>query len=133
MSFSNFAGDLPEECPPADAVDVPEPQLLRLVEKENPTEQDFLSFHDIEGKVRTNVCKCMSFGVSYFSVNADKHYIADLTKLPKLKKKRYIATVNISAQDGAVQKTDPNKNGHYCFWRKKSFDPLSNISEVKPV
>ena len=64
-------------------------------------------------------------------MDTKEHVFTDLTKLPKLRKKKFVATINVQPNDGTVQKNDPNEKGHYCFWRVETFNPLSNIAEVR--
>lgn len=129
MGDSMYCEELPEACPPLDAVGNPLSNVYRRVDTAAPVASDFAShaFLGKEPKFPVDPCKWAS--CSFFR---DKKKISDISK--KLPKPRtfanFIAQLDIPADTGRWKE---DKKGHIDFWMYASFDPLSAIVDIQPV
>jgi len=130
MRPNEYIGDLADDCLPNDVVDAPDVPLLRMVDSNSPTMDDFRSWHAETGKIRPMAPKYMSFGVSFFNSNKPLFEVKELTKLPNLKKMTHLATVKVGPANGSVLHDDPTRKGHYCMFLKESFNLSESILKV---
>ncbi|MEN5278171.1 hypothetical protein ABE527_14620 [Brucella sp. TWI432] len=122
-----FFEDLPAQCPPAAAADVPYQQIWRVVADKNCNADEFKSHHARGQKKPPTVDEC-----SYASCSL----LTDFQKIKKLAKglpkKRYpkpfIAELNIPMGSGLS--VNNSKTSHVDFWMFKSFDPVSAIVQI---
>lgn len=121
----DFGEDLPEQCPPTEAVDDVLQQVFRLVEHNPPTEDCFKS-HAAKGRPlpSTGVSPCAWASCSLFKESGA------LTRLSRLKKKfPYLASLTIPAESGRH-----TSNGvHVDFWRYATFNISSAVTSVTEV
>lgn len=118
--------DLPEQCPPADAV--PANGTYYRIAAGIPTEsEDFFSQRKLQPAkafVGEGIDECVLRAVSLFS---SKDEAQKRLKLPKFKK-HLIVSVDLSAKDGVLKKTFGP--AHYSWWRSNEFDVLSAIAVI---
>lgn len=120
-----FKEQLPDSCPPSDAVH-PEPQnVLRFVKTDNPTEDDFLSFgtlNNLSDESFYTGCLCEQYSCSVYSAPNR------LKKLPRIKETyKYIYEFKIDSSSGLIDKKKPGRSRHHIhLWPFKTFSPLNN-------
>lgn len=116
----NWIEELPESCPPKDAV-IPHKESFYRVSLGNPAESsDFFSQRKMQGEDKVfrgkGVDECITRAVSVFSCMDDAQ---KLLKLPKFKK-GCIALVVLDEKDGMLKKTF--SASHFSWWRSADFD-----------
>jgi hypothetical protein len=125
-----FFEELPEQCPPANAMERELPAAYRVVTNVNPDMEDFKSYAARKVKCPDGFDPCRWASCSLF-LSRDRA-IEIAMKLPKPRfKKPFIATMSITAMDGVslVKKNSP----HVDFWMYSNFDPLNAIVETESV
>lgn len=119
--------ELPELCPPSDAI-VPENIIVyRFCRELNPTEDDFISHRKLWPDKRFDgVDECLARSLSVID---DLEICKNRLKLPRMKNFNSIYEVRLGVNDGLIKKTFPDPN-HYSWWRAKSFI-IDNIVKVE--
>jgi hypothetical protein len=116
MYFEN----LPEQCPPAHAIDDALGKAWRLVNENPPSQEDFQS-HAAAGRVKPRTCDACSWAsCSLFHTEAAAR---EALKLPTLRGRRPIM-VDIPERSGRWVKS---KSQHVDFWRYANFDILASV------
>lgn len=126
---NTFSLNLPNGCPPPEAVDAPNCSAYRLVKNDPVSGKDFLTLYEEEGAVRPNVCPCIFRGISLWDkIDSAK----GLRKLPRMRKKfkeyKYVAEIQINNDSG---KALLNSNGHICLWNYDSYDFCTHVVKVE--
>lgn len=120
----NWSEELPDKCPPAEAVEADGFVVYRLAVKNEFDEEDFKSQRALKPHphVFKGVDECIARSVSVFN---EMQKCVDMIKLPLYKGKfKTVLELKLTGNDGQIMKTftDPN---HYSWWRSSSFD-ISN-------
>ncbi|WP_210150528.1 hypothetical protein [Chryseobacterium scophthalmum] len=107
--------DLPEQCPPKDALEPSGEIYYRLVSNiENPIEE--LISQRLEFPTKAfEIDECTCCAVSIYS---DKKDCENITKFPRHKKKK-IYEFSLAKNDGLVKQTF--KPSHHSWWRSNNF------------
>lgn len=128
--YMQWAEDLPEDCPPQDAVAPDGEVFYRAVQTIPPTERDFFSTKKL-GVLRSGyVDECNESALSIFST---------LDGFQKLKKhsrfRNYlIVSLPLGKECGLIKATPSNSHqSHHSWWLKAGFDPISLCSEAGMV
>lgn len=118
--------ELPEQCPPSDAIEPDNTILYRIVNGDSVTSSDFISQRKFAGanKHFSKVSECVARSVSLFKKREDAY---QKCKLPKFKNSKVIG-IKLKKTDGLVQKTFGAS--HYSWWRSRSFS-CSNVEIVE--
>lgn len=117
-----FFEELPEKCPPSDAIDDDLGTAWRLIRNTRVSDNDFLS-HAALGKVNNAVDSCRWASCSLFTTESAA---TAKTKLPNLKGCKPVQ-VEIGKGSGMWLQ----KGTHVDFWRYHDFNPLDNIISPK--
>lgn len=119
---------LPDQCPPAQAVDAGYSEIWRVVTKQNCCFDDFKSHAGLGLTRRPTVSECDFASCSLF---VSKTMAANLsTRLPKPRyKKPYLAKLQLP--QGAGLSIENLKSTHVHFWMYSGFDPLASIVHVE--
>jgi hypothetical protein len=121
-----YGEELPDQCPPEDALDDPLPEVYRLVATASPVANDFASKASLglEKPVSTKATDCEWASCS-LSLSAD-----ELLKIKGLRRRlRYVAKLSIPA--GAGKHRTKGKSLHVDFWRYSSFELATAVQTVK--
>lgn len=113
-----FAEELPENCPPADAISPDSKTFYRLVSNNPPVDDDFRSQRKLFPARQFNVDECQALSLSVFS---DVESIKQILKF-KTHKNKKIAQILLAAADGVVKQTG-NTVSHYSWWKTTDFQP----------
>ena len=115
MSIIEYLEDLPESCPPADAINR-EMVVYRVVTTIPPCEDDFYSQRKKFPFRPFSLDECIVRACSVF----DNEY--DIRKKPKLLSKDNVKLIRfkITKMDGKVKKT--LSPGHHSWWIYRCFD-----------
>ena len=118
---TNWAEELPENCPPPNALKPRDESFYRLVESSPPSDKDFYSHRKLfpKRKYRVNECRARSL-----SVHKDRKELEKIRKLPRHRKKMVIQLV-LHSECGAILQTGRNKS-HYSWWLAGNFNSLLN-------
>ncbi|MDN4149775.1 hypothetical protein QYE80_32680 [Pseudomonas tohonis] len=108
--------ELPEQCPPADALPLEGFFCFRLCDAAEPNEEDFLSHRQKAPHQRYNAPECIARAVSVFKQRVDAE---DLLKLSAHRNKS-VVRLKLMSQDGVAKKT--GKKSHHSWWRSSLFD-----------
>lgn len=108
--------DLPEKCPPEDAIRPNNQKFYRLCDSPPPQNVDFFSHRKLFPFKPFNTTECIAQSLSIWE---SKEKCLSLKKLPAHKKKSVIE-FKLSHSDGLILKT--GQVFHYSWWRSKSFD-----------
>jgi hypothetical protein len=114
-----YREELPEECPPADAIEIQDGTVLfRLVRSNPPTNVDFDSWRALnpEKPCPNGLCECRARAVS---VHDDAEASAKLRKLPKFR--RYMIA-KLSLEEGAGKIKETGGKAHYAWWPFADFN-----------
>ena len=110
--------DLPENCPPIEAV-LPEGKVFyRLVGSHPPSDGDFLSQRILQPERIFNVSECQARSISLFD---NQEYCITLRKLPFFRDK-LVVEIALPPDAGLISRT--NNKGHYSWWRRRDFNPV---------
>ena len=120
-----FKEGLPDQCPPAEAVDNEWDEIYRLLPTKDYNADHFKSHAELGKSCHPNVCSCR-----WASCSLVFDTTAALKKFPRFKKYNWAARMEIPKGSGMSQKT--NKN-HVDFWQKKSFDMTDAVKEVVAI
>ena len=120
---------LPADCPPLDGQPVGDCVVLRLVETNPPTADDFRSSKAECGQCPPgkDICRWHSCSVWVPEVKLER--IAGLRKFPKLRSKKFVAHVNVPANSGRIKPHDGDPQ-HLSFWMYETFFPEASIKMV---
>ncbi len=125
MIFCHFGMDwyenLPQSCPPQEAKEPSGEQYFRILNSNNPSNNDFLSHRALYPDKKFSVSECQAMAISLFT---DKESCRIVAKLPKYRNKNlYIGELILTKSDGLIAHT-PNKKSlnHYSWWRSIKFD-----------
>ena len=119
----NWYEQLPELCPPVDAVPC-EGTYYRIAKGNTASNGDFFSQRKLQpNKVFTGlgVDECVARSISLFS---DINDAIRRLKLPKFRNAQ-IAAVTLEPKDGVMKKTF--SDSHYSWWRSTNFE----VSQAK--
>jgi hypothetical protein len=120
--------DLPDQCPPAEAVDAQLAAVWRVVPGAQPTVEDFHS-HAKRGKRKPpTVADCAWASCSLFNSRTKAASIA--AKLPKPRfEHAYLSELQIAQGSGRslIEKE------HVHFWMYAGFDPMQAIIQTTPI
>jgi hypothetical protein len=119
-----WAEDLPNGCPPTDAV-VLEGIYYRLVESFPPTEKDFWSQRKLFPSKTFRTNECIARACSMMTSLED---CIALRKLPTHRHKQ-VVEVLLSGNNGVGKKTG-SSSSHFSWWRTRDFNPLPCCKEV---
>lgn len=112
MWFEN----LPENCPPHDALKPSDFLCFRLATQNPPAEEDYLSQRQIYPEKKFNVNECRARSLSVFS---EKSECENIKKLPAHRNK-YIVSLRLFPECGVIKQTGRSK-AHYSWWVLSSF------------
>jgi hypothetical protein len=121
-----WAEELPDNCPPTDAIQPNNMPFYRLVGNIPPEERDFWSHRKLYPNKDFGLSECVIRACSVIS-NLDQCRI--LLKLPTQQGK-LIVEITLPPESGLIKKTRKNQY-HYSWWRKKDFDPIPICVEIK--
>lgn len=119
----NFAEELPDSCPPADAEDRELENVYRLASNSTPSVNDFAS-HAALGKTPPkslgDPCRWASCSLT-----------TDPAKLKKLSKLKHRFAVRLKIPSGSG--LSKSRQIHIDFWRASGFDPLAAIEDIEDL
>jgi hypothetical protein len=117
MNAIDWFEDLPDKCPPDDAINPDGRTFYRLTNSDIPSDKDFLSLRELCPSCKfRDVSECIARSLSIWE---DVEKCLNLLKLPRHKDKK-VLTLKLEATDGLILQTF--KKSHYSWWRTKSFD-----------
>lgn len=108
MWFEN----LPENCPPPDAVNPSNFLCFRLATQNPPVEADYLSHRQIYPERKFNVSECRARSLSIFSERAE---CENIKKLP-VHRGKHIVALRLFPKCGVVKHTGKLEEAHYSWW-----------------
>lgn len=121
--------DLPETCPPARDVDIPQ-NVGRLLYGVVPTQSDFIDWIDEpgNGNRQVKISECQKKSMSVFDI--DSSYLLDVfRKVPKMRMKyKYYAVIAVELDSGILAKT--SGPGHISWWKCRAWNPIVKILNV---
>lgn len=113
--MNHWFEDLPEQCPPDDAL-APTGQIYyRLVNDLNKIDVDLLSQRYSAPKKKFSQDECICCAVSLFKNIED---CENITKLPRHKDKK-VLPLKLVESDGLIKQTF--KPSHHSWWRSSKF------------
>lgn len=118
--------ELPEQCPPSDAIEPIDLVCYRLCEKIPATDGDFLSHRALAPHQVFRAPECIARAISVFGSIDD---CADLQKLP-IHRHKSIAKVTLGPIAGVIKKTGKART-HYSWWRARGFDPVPSAEAIE--
>ncbi len=127
-----YAESLPDQCPPSNAINTDERMVLRLVKNSHFSESDFYSHAKLNKPLPKDVCECRWASCSVFSLPEGKHVAQAISKLPKVRDRKYVATIKLSPIAGKME-ISSSRRGHIEFWMYDSFNLKDSICEVKEL
>ena len=114
---------LPEQCPPADAVK-PNGVYYRLTETSVPICSDFWSNRKLWAHQKFNTCECIAMSVSVFQ-NVEP--LKRVLKMPAHKNKTMVE-VTLIPEAGLIMKTFGVS--HFSWWRSADFPILNSVVAI---
>ena len=122
-----YREDLPENCPPPEAVEVDEPTIFfRLVDQFPPHESDFDSVWRNQPERRQRLDdECTAKGVSIF----DSSVAAEEQTKKKTLKDKVPCQVTVTPGSGPIKQ---GRHHHFTWWPLNDYNIPSNCSENKP-
>jgi len=125
--MNNWSEQLPDKCPPDNAI-VPDGSIFyRLCKSDPPTEIDFNSKRALHPtQLFKNVSECQARSLSVWN---DLGECLNIVKLPCHRKKQPIVMqLALKSGDGLILQTfNPN---HFSWWRTQSFD-IALVAVIK--
>ena len=109
--------NLPERCPPTEAVEPSGQTFYRLGNNNPPQEKDFLSWQASNIGKQSKFGECIAKSLSLWS-NADS--CLKIRKLPLHKEEKYLIRITLDRGDGLIENTF--KANHYSWWRSRAYD-----------
>jgi len=115
----NWSEELPESCPPKEAVKPEDKTVYRLSISGNSVEEEYKSQRSIcPSCTFKNVSECITRSLSVYD---DLNKCQQLQKLPRFKKRwKGILELKLNSTDGMIQQTF--KKSHFSWWRAQEFD-----------
>jgi len=107
--------ELPDNCPPDDAISPDGKDLFRLVSSKPPSDNDFDSYKTIYPYKQFSVSDCQAKSISVLN---DLWEIKKIRKLP-IHKNKMIVRLQLERKDGLIKQTG-NIN-HFSWWVSKYF------------
>jgi len=117
--------ELPEDCPPNNAIVPPYEWFFRVAEQYPPLETDFYSHRKLYPRMKFKTNECRARSVSIYNNLME---CAQLLKLP-LHKDKKIVQLKLTPESGVILQTGRNRT-HYSWWRSNDFDPIPECKEV---
>jgi hypothetical protein len=115
----SYRETLPEGCPPVEAAEITNTQVVfRVVKDRPPVAEDFLSQRALKPTAKFQVSECQARGLSVFTRKQD---CANLLRLAHMRG-RQIAKVILEAGAGRIQQT--GQPSHHTWWPLAEFDIL---------
>lgn len=134
-THNSYREDLPDSCPPAEAAPPPSSDVYRLVATDTPTEEDFYSHAKLGKKKKpSGVCECRWASCSVYDASSPKGYaqVVNLTKIPALRDRKYVALVTVDEKSGETIKS-ANGSSHIDLWMYEDFDPVGAVGEITEI
>jgi len=116
--------ELPDQCPPAKALDVGIDEAFRVIPFENPTLDDFKSYAAQKKRAPPGVDLCRWASCSLCVTKEQATILAG--KLPKLREKDP-HVVKLSIKKGSGRSMKNYSGTHIDFWMFATFNPLTAI------
>lgn len=114
----NWYEELPNNCPPNDAVEPNGQEFFRLCEVNPASNSDFYSQKkENSNRIFAGVSECILRAVSLWD---DQNKCLKQKKYPAQRKK-VLGKIELSKEDGLIKNTF--KPNHYSWWRSDKFDP----------
>jgi hypothetical protein len=124
---TEFLEQLPDGCPPTDALP-PEPcDVIRLAKGSTPTHADFAS-HAARGLPLRGPMTCSYASCSLFYHDAGAEQLNAMRRLPRFKNFKYAYIVRVD-QGSGVGIAGGGK--HLDLWMFKAFDPVAAVKSVE--
>jgi len=120
-----WAEDLPDGCPPNDALSVDGQSFFRLVESIPPLERDFWSQRKLYPLKKFNTSECIARACS---LTTTLDACNRLKKLPVHSHKRVIQLRFIT--DCGVGKRTGREPSHFSWWCRNGFNPIPCCNEL---
>lgn len=120
-----WAEDLPEFCPPPDAIAPNYQVYYRLVTKLPVEVGDFYSSRSQFPLKEYNVPECIALSTSIWS---DRLACQNLLK-NNVHRGKHLIEIMLPPESGLIKKTGQNDH-HYSWWRKNSFDPVPHCKVI---
>ena len=114
--------ELPEKCPPKDAIQPEGDLYYRLVNNKPASETDFHSQRELNPTTHYNASECIARALSVFS---DISSAYNLKKLPRHRNKDIVA-LKLNIDSGLLKRTGRDKF-HYSWWVLKKTEPLKLV------
>jgi len=119
-----FAEELPELCPPNEAIDEDLGIAWRFVSRSGPSEEDFKSHSALGKRIPFGMDSCRWASCSLFTT---EEAVRAKSKLASLREKQ---PIKIKVPKGSGMSATKGK--HIDFWRFSDFDPMEHlISELE--
>lgn len=115
-----WAEELPNQCPPAEAVPPDNAAYYRYVQAMPLTEGEFHSHRMLFPLKPFNASECIARSLSVFS---NPENIKNLAKLPSFRGKKLVEMI-LPPESGLIIRSGNTEN-HYSWWRVKDFIPES--------
>jgi hypothetical protein len=120
-----WAEELPNGCPPKDAVVPNNATFFRLVNSLPPTIQDFHSQRKLNPTKTYNTSECRALSCSLYTSKVE---CSKLLLLPTHLEQKMVKIV-LPPSSGVIKKSG-NSDFHYSWWRYLDFDPFTCCEEV---
>lgn len=117
-----YREDLPDDCPPVEAIEIVEVATVFRLVKNNPASNDDFRSHRALKPNRSfpGIAECQARGLS---VHTDRSDTVKLLKLPSLKG-CFVCKVTLDVGAGKIEQT--NKPSHHTWWPFAGYDILAN-------
>lgn len=109
--------ELPDRCPPPDALIPKDFIAYRAVRTIPPTDKDFESYRVIFPRRKFKLDECT---VRSISLSIKPECCFELLSLPN-REEKYVIEIALNADSGVIKKTG-NNILHFSWWRKKNFN-----------
>ena len=122
-----FREHLPEECPPNEAEEIAQVQVVfRLVRTDPPTDSDFFSQRAEKPNNQFNLPECQARGLSVFSE------VREAEKLLKLRHLKAMLICQLTLDKGAGYMLRTGHRSHFTWWPLADYHVLNNCQMVHP-
>lgn len=128
-----YIEELPDGCPPDDAVDTDDRLVLRLVPSDNVQIEDFHSHAKLGKSKPKDICGCRWASCSVFNSPDAQHSPNAMVKLPRVRNKalKFVAELALNPSSGKLK--DAPTGGHVDLWMYDSFDPIKAVVDVREI
>lgn len=127
--MGEYAEDLPDECPPHEAVDMEHQSVYRFLRSGNASPDEFLSHAALNKKNRLGVNEC-----SFSSCSLLADYNKYLKNIPNMRKAHtHIARLTIPEGTGKTKPKSKNGTVHFDFWCYAGKGLSGCVLEVLPI